>query len=143
MQPETISAARTPLHPAEIERIFAQAPGMCLILDPSFVILAQNDEHCRASMTRREDTVGKLLFEVFPDNPHDTGADGLSGLRRSFITVLKTRAADTIPRLKYDAARPAKKGGGFEPRYWRVVNTPVLDEKGFVRLIVNRIEDVT
>jgi len=132
---------QTALQNSEYDRLMAQAPGLCLILDPAFTILAQNDAHCRATMTRREDTIGRLLFEVFPDNPNDPRADGLSDLRRSFITVLKTRKPDTMPLLKYDIARA--QGGGYETRYWRVVNTPVLDENGFVRLIVNRVEDVT
>ena len=131
----------TLLQSDEYERLMAEGPGMCLVLDSSFNILAQNDAHCRATMTRREDTIGRLLFEVFPDNPNDSKADGLSDLRRSFIAVLKTRKPDTLPLLRYDVARA--QGGGFETRYWRVVNTPVLDEKGFVRLIVNRVEDVT
>jgi PAS domain-containing protein len=118
-----------------------QMSGMCLILDPGFVILAQNDAHCRATMTRRENTVGKLLFEVFPDNPRDSGAGGLSDLRRSLIKVLKTRAPDTMPLLHYDIARP--RDGKFEERWWRVVNTPILDADGFVHLIVNHAEDVT
>jgi PAS domain-containing protein len=128
------------LTPAE-HALCTQVSGMCLILDPGFVILAQNDEHCRATMTRRESTIGKLLFEVFPDNPNDSRADGLSDLRRSLVKVLKTRQPDTMPLLRYDIARP--KDGKFEERWWRVVNTPVLDENGFVHLIVNHAQDVT
>jgi hypothetical protein len=61
-------------------------------------------------------------------------------LRRSLIKVLKTKQGDVMPLLKYAIAKPR---GGFEQRYWRVVNTPILDENGFVRLIVNRVADVT
>jgi hypothetical protein len=54
--------------------------------------------------------------------------------------VLKTRQTDVMPMLKYAIARPL---GGFENRIWQVINTPILDEHGFVRLIVNRVCDVT
>ncbi len=131
------------LQPADFELIFLQMPGMCLVLDPAFTILAQNDAHCLATNTRRQDTIGRLLFEVFPDNPNDPGADGLSALRRSLVTVLKTRKPDEMPLLRYDILRRPGEGAGFEQRTWRVVNTPILDEKGFVRLIVNRAEDIT
>ena len=43
--------------------------------------------------------------------------------------------------LRYDIARPSD--GRFEKRWWRIVNTPILDGEGFVRLIVNHADDVT
>jgi PAS domain-containing protein len=138
--PANMTHMQSLLWPEDFAAVFAQMPDMCLVLDPAFTILAQNDAHCAATMTRRADTIGRLLFEVFPDNPNDSAADGLSDLRRSLITVLKTRQTDVLPLLKYAIARPL---GGFEDRTWRVVNTPILDEKGFVRLIVNRVADVT
>ena len=129
------------LQPSDFITIFDKTPGLCLVMDASFVILAQNDAHAKATMTKRADTVGRLLFEVFPDNPNDSSADGISLLRASLLNVLQTRAADTIPALKFDIERP--QGGGFEVRYWSVTNTPVLGEDGFVRWIINTVEDIT
>ncbi len=131
------------LDPADFELIFERMPGMCLILDSGFRILAQNDAHARATMTKREETLGRSLYEVFPDNPNDRNADGLSLLRQSLVNVLKTRRPDILPNLKFDIERPSAEGGGFEVRYWRVVNAPILDADGFVRLIINRVEDLT
>ena len=128
------------LAPADFETIFERACGLCLILDPSLKIVAQNDAHARATMTRREETLGKFLFEVFPDNP-DSSGDGISLLRRSLLNVLKTRARDVIPSFKFDVA-PVE-GGAYVPRFWRVVNTPVLGKDGFVRLIINQVDDLT
>ena len=34
-------------------------------------------------MTRREEVIGRPLFEVFPDNPEDPGATGVRNLRAS------------------------------------------------------------
>ena len=128
------------LTPAD-QALFDSLPGLCLMLDPSLNIVAQNQAHARATMTRREDTLGKFLFEVFPDNPNSGAADGVSVLRQSLLNVLKTRATDIIPSFQFDVA-PAE-GGRYVPRFWRVVNTPLLDEAGFVRLIINQVEDLT
>jgi PAS domain-containing protein len=128
------------LQPSDFMAIFEKAPGLCLVMDASFVILAQNDAHASATMTKRSETVGRLLFEVFPDNPNDSGADGISLLRASLLNVLQTRRPDTIPELKFDIERPQ---GGFEVRYWSVTNTPVLGEDGFVRWIINSVADIT
>ena len=120
---------------------FESLPGLCLVLDPSLRIVAQNQAHAQATLTRREDTLGKFLFEVFPDNPNSNTADGVSVLRQSLLNVLKTRAPDIIPSFQFDVAPPD--GGRYVPRFWRVVNTPLLDDQGFVRLIINQVEDLT
>ena len=66
-------------------------PGLCLVLDPAFTIMAQNIEHAMATLSIAKDVVGKNLFEVFPDNPHHSAADGVSAVRASLLQVLKTR----------------------------------------------------
>jgi PAS domain-containing protein len=131
------------LQPIDFVSIFEKSPRLCLILDPSFTIVAQNDMHAEATMTKPSETVGRSLFEVFPDNPNDSSADGLSHLRASLLNVLRTRAADTIPVLKFDIERPVSEGGGFEIRYWSVTNTPILGPDGFVRWIINSVDDIT
>ncbi|MGZ5927116.1 MAG: PAS domain-containing protein [Rhizomicrobium sp.] len=127
---------------SELEQVFDALPALCLVLDPAFKIVAQNKAHAQATMTRPENTLGRLLFEVFPDNPNDSGADGLSDLRASLTRVMKTRKADTMPVLKY-AIQRRHSDGAYEDHYWRVTNTPVIGPDGFVMLIINVAEDVT
>lgn len=133
---------RTLLSGPELEQVFDTLPALCLVLDPAFKIVAQNKAHAQATMTKPENTLGRLLFEVFPDNPNDSGADGLSDLRASLTRVMKTREADAMPVLKY-AIKRRHSDGTYEDRYWRVTNTPVIGSDGFVRLIINVAEDVT
>ena len=120
--------------------VFDLLPGMCLVLDTAFNILAQNQEHARATLSIAKDVVGRNLFEAFPDNPHDSGATGVATVRQSLLTVLKTRQPDVMPIIRYDV-QPAL--GGFQTRYWAITNTPILGDDGFVRWIVNRAEDAT
>ena len=63
--------------------IFQAMPGMCLILDASFKILAQNDEHARTTLSIARNVVGRNLFEAFPDNPNDSNASGVASVRQS------------------------------------------------------------
>ena len=133
---------KTLLSDRELEQVFDALPALCLVLDPAFKIVAQNQAHARATMTKPENTVGRLLFEVFPDNPNDSSADGLSGLRGSLTRVMKTRGADAMPVFKY-AIQRRQSDGRYEERYWKVTNTPVIGPDGFVKLIVNVAEDVT
>jgi PAS domain S-box-containing protein len=132
------------LYPAlNYQAIFEQIPAPYLVLDTNFHILAQNDAHLAVTNTQRSKTIGRSLFAVFPDNPDDSNAEGLSHLRRSLLTVIKTRQPHVLPTLKYDIKRKPGEGGGYETRYWRVVNTPVLGPDGYVLFIINQAEDIT
>jgi hypothetical protein len=56
--------------------LFNSVPGLYLVLTPTFVIVAASDTYLRAKMTKREDVLGRGIFEVFPDNPDDPTATG-------------------------------------------------------------------
>jgi signal transduction histidine kinase/CheY-like chemotaxis protein len=107
------------------------------------VIVAVSDAYLHATMTRREDILGRGLFEVFPDNPDDPGATGVGNLRASLDRVRTGRLPDTMAVQKYDIRRPEADGGGFEVRYWSPLNSPVLDADGALACIIHRVEDVT
>jgi len=112
-------------------------------LSPDLRIVAANDARLRATNTTRDQIIGKPLFEVFPDNPLDPAASGVSNLRASLHRVLRTKAPDAMAVQKYDIPRPESQGGGFEERYWSPLNTPVLNRNGEIDFIIHRVEDVT
>lgn len=126
--------------------VFESVPECCLILKPDaprFTIVAMTDAYNKVTMTQRTDMVGKGLFEVFPDNPNDPKADGVRNISESFMRVLELKALDRMPVIKYDIARPAAEGGGFEVRYWSPENSPLIGESGEVLYIINLVSDVT
>jgi signal transduction histidine kinase/CheY-like chemotaxis protein len=116
------------------------APGAYLVLDPRFEIVAVTGAYLRATLTVREEIVGRAIFDVFPDNPNDPAATGTRNLRASLETVLRTRAPHLMPVQKYDIRRPDS--AEFEERYWKPLNTPVL-AGGQVSYIIHSVEDVT
>jgi hypothetical protein len=116
--------------------VFDRMPGLCLLVDTAFNIVAQNAEHARVTEAQ---AVGHNLFAAFPDNPNHSGATGLAELRQSLLTVMKTRAADRIAMLRYDFKPPR---GPYQIRYWSIVNTPILGDDGYVQWILIRAEAV-
>jgi len=124
----------------DFRALFEAAPGLYLVLTPGLVIVGASDAYLRATMTKREAVLGRDLFDVFPDNPDDPGATGVSNLRASLERVLRLRRPDAMAVQKYDVRRP---DGSFEERHWSPLNAPVLDAKGAVRWIIHRVEDVT
>lgn len=132
----------TPMDQIDALRIFNAAPGAFLVLDPALMIRGVTDAYLTATMTRREEIIGRHLFDVFPDNPDDPEASGTRNLRSSLETVLATGKPHEMAVQKYDIPRPQSLGGGFEERYWKPVNTPVTDG-GRVLYIIHAVEDVT
>lgn len=127
----------------EYRAIFEAVPGLYLVLDPGLRIVAVSDAYLAATMTRRDEILGRGIFDVFPDNPADLEASGVGNLRASLERVLAHRSADAMALQKYDIRRPESDGGGFEARYWSPLNPPVLDADGALAYIVHRVEDVT
>src|SRR5688572_5424570 len=120
--------------------LFESAPGLYLVLLPDLTIAAASDAYLQATMTKREDILRRNMFDVFPDNPEDPAATGVSNLRTSLTTVLQNKTAHTMAVQKYDIRRP---DGSFEERFWSPLNKPVLDDKNEVMYIIHRVEDVT
>src|SRR5688572_24303546 len=94
-------------------------------------------------MTQRKAILGRGIFDVFPDNPNDPNASGVTNLSASLGRVLQSGAPDTMPVQKYDILRPNDAGGGFEERFWSPINTPVKAATGEISYIIHRVEDVT
>jgi signal transduction histidine kinase/CheY-like chemotaxis protein len=123
--------------------LFEAAPGLYLVLDLDLRIVAVSDAYLAATMTRRDQIMGRGIFDVFPDNPDDPEATGVSNLSASLNRVRRQKVADTMAVQKYDIQRPDAEGGGFEERYWSPKNTPVLNEAGELAYIIHRVQDVT
>src|SRR6185436_11178511 len=100
----------------DFQALFDAAPGIYLVLDADFRMVAANEARLKATMTTRKGIIGRNLFDVFPDNPGDPAADGVRNLRISLERVIQTKAPDAMAVQKYDIPRP--NGGGFEVRYW-------------------------
>lgn len=123
--------------------IVQSLPGLFVVMDAELRIVEVSNAYNRATMTRRDEMLGKTMFEVFPDNPGDPGADGAHNLHASLERVMKSAAADTMAVQKYDVRKQQQEGGEFEERYWSVINSPVLDDDGRIRYIIHKAEDVT
>lgn len=140
--------------------LFESSPGLYLVLLPNaeFTIIAASEPYLKATMTERSKILGRGIFDVFPDNPDDPQATGVSNLRASLNRVIQNKATDTMAIQKYDirrpessgpessdaeSATPESSGGGFEERYWSPVSSPVFDEQKNLIYIIHRAEDVT
>jgi signal transduction histidine kinase/ActR/RegA family two-component response regulator len=128
----------------DFRALFESAPGLYVVMTPSFRIVAASDAYLQATTTNRDDIVGRNLFDVFLDSPdHDYAATSVRNLTASVKRVLLDTRPNAMAIEKQDIRRTASPGGHLEERYWRRVNSAVLGERGEVRYIMHRVEDVT
>ena len=106
--------------------LFEAAPGAYLVLAPDLTIVAVSDAYLRATMTERSTTVGRHLFDVFPDNPEDVAPTG-SRARPCCLSL--TKAVTSSTRWMMCVSAPsASKTGEFTGLQWRSSKPPPAAE---------------
>ena len=51
----------------DFKKLFESSPGLYLVLLPDLHISAVTDAYLESTLTRREQIVGRYIFDVFPD----------------------------------------------------------------------------
>lgn len=88
---------------AILEGLFESLPGLFLVFTPDLKIVSISDALLEATMTKREEVVGRSIYDIFPDQP---GTSAISDWRASLDRVRQTAAPDTMAIQKYDIRGP-------------------------------------
>src|SRR5207237_1007886 len=103
--------------------------------------VAANQTYLRLTGTTLATLLGRGLFDAFPHDPADPHNENARLLRTSLERVLTTREADAIALIPYRVSR--QPDGVSEDRFWSATHTPILDDGGEVRFILQHTVDVT
>ena len=128
----------------ELLAVFNSLPGIFILLQPDtprFTIVAATDDYLATTYTKRNEIIGKGLFEIFTDNPHNNIGTGRKNITYSLDQVIQNRQPHHLNDQRYDLYNPIKKN--FEFRIWKLYSNPVVDKSGEVQYIIHRIEDRT
>jgi PAS domain S-box-containing protein len=120
------------------EALFSASPNPYVLLDLSLNIAGMNDAYLKVTMRKREDLVGRNMFEAFPSDPDSPSH---RQLRSSFKKVIREKVADHLPIIEY--AIPLPGGQGFEERFWSASHTPLFNHAGEMTFILQHTVDVT
>ncbi len=133
-----VAVQRKSLKLINFEALFNASPNPYVLLNPSLVIMGMNEAYLRVTMRKREDLVGRPMFEAFPSDPD---SDSFKQLYASFERVIRDKVTDHLPLIAYAIALPD--GQGFEERFWSATHTPMFSEAGEVVAILQHTVDVT
>jgi PAS domain S-box-containing protein len=120
------------------EALFSASPNPYVLLDLSLTIVEMNDAYLQVTMRKREDLLGRNMFEAFPSDPDSTSYRQLRG---SLEKVIREKTADDLPLIEY--AIPLPNGQGFEERYWSATHTPLFNHNGEMAFVLQHTVDVT
>lgn len=130
----------------DFRALFESAPGLYLVVEPDaprYTVVAVSDAYLRAMLRKRDEMIGRGLFEAWPPNPTDPESTGVDNTAASFERVVRSRAADAMAVQRHDVRRTEEGGGPPEVRFWRPLSCPVFGLDGELMYIVHRVEDVT
>ena len=120
---------------------FSRSDSPYLVVDTHLRIRAANSAYALATGHPRAALVGEMLFDVFPDNPDEPGADGVANLSASFEAVFRHGRRHWMGIQRYDVP-DRDRPGRFRYRVWAPVNSPI-EQDGRTVGSVHRPEDVT
>ncbi len=126
--------------PAFFKTLFESSPALILVLNPALDIVAVTDAFLNATLSDRKQIIGKNVLDVYAINPDQLFPDAGERLLQSLQEVLATKKEHHLDVLRYDVR---DKDGTYREKFWRPVNTPVLDVKGEVAFIFHQVEDLT
>ncbi|MES2413572.1 MAG: PAS domain-containing protein [Pseudomonadota bacterium] len=126
----------------DIQRLFGNLPGLFLIVKPDadFTIVGASDEYMKATFTDAS-MFGRKLFDIFPDNPADPNANGVSKVTESLRQAMATGKSHAMAPQRYDVRQPGE--DAYEERYWTATSSPVFDAQGQVEYLIQTTEIAT
>lgn len=128
----------------DLAAAFEASTNPYMLLTPDLRYAGMNAAYLAAIGMRREDLIGRPLFDVFDGGPSTQGAANARRLRASFEKVLATGERDHLPLIHF--AIPVSTPGGevvMEDRWWSASHTPLHDSDGRIVLILQHTADIT
>ena len=123
-------------------RALETVPDSYIVISPELVVLTASNAYLANTLKRREELVGRYLFDAFPDNPSAPEAHAVRNWRASLEHVIATGQPHQMAPQHYDVLDP-ERPGHFAERHWLPRNTPVFDALGQLSYIIHSSVNVT
>ncbi|WP_026462072.1 PAS domain-containing protein [Adhaeribacter aquaticus] len=126
--------------PREVLRAFESVPDLYLVFSPDLTILTVSDAYLKKTGANRFDLIGKTVREALLTLPGTMTEETITAMEESLRQVLQNKKPHQMPpqRFKFNSPEDTR-----EEQYWRLINTPVLNEPEEVWYIIHKAEDIT
>ena len=114
-----------------------------VVMSPDFTILGANRAYLDVTGRTMAQLRGRSMFDAFPSTEDGTEDESTAMLRESLQRALTLRRRDALPLIRYGIWRETPDGKVFEERFWSATHTPLLDDDGEVRYLLQHTEDVS
>jgi len=125
----------------DLASAFDASPNPYMLLTPDLRYAGMNRAYLDVTRQTREALLGRHIMETY-----DGAADGENAdqLRDSFERVLVTGEPHHIAVLHYPIPMPDEHGKwGIVDKYWSCTHSPVTDDDGVLRYILQHTSDIT
>ncbi len=128
----------------DLAAAFEASTNSYMLVTPDLKYAGMNAAYLAAVGKRREELIGRPVFDVFTGGDSEEGAENARHLRASFDKVLATGERDHLALIRF--AIPTQTADGnveMTDRYWSATHTPLHDAAGNIVLILQHTSDVT
>lgn len=129
---------------ADLAAAFDASANPYMLLTPDLRYAGMNQAYLDVVGGARDDLLGRPVFEAFDSGPGESAAQNVRQLKESFERVLRTGNPDHIAVIEY--AMPVRDAAGvvtFENRFWSATHTPIRDDDGAIRYILQHTTDIS
>ncbi|MBU1324148.1 MAG: PAS domain-containing protein [Alphaproteobacteria bacterium] len=128
----------------DIALAFDASPNPYMLLTPAFRYAGMNQAYLDVLGRRREDLIGRDIFELYDGGTDATAESNARRLRESLERVVATGERDHLPLIHYPIAVIDPDGSSrIEDRWWSATHSPVRNAAGEVVYILQHTQDVT
>ena len=123
---------------------FAASPNPYVVLAPDFTLVTMNQAYLDVTGRKREELIGRSMFEAFAPGPDAGDLHNARQLRASLTRVLETGEPDHLAVIRYSIPTIGPDGAMvLEERFWSATHTPIFDERGQLSHILQHTTDIT
>lgn len=123
---------------------FDASPNAYVLVNTDLVIAGANTAYLELLNARREQIIGRPMFEAFDSGPGEEAPENVRQVRDSIIHAITTGRRDHLAIVRFSVPYENPTGAVvYEDRYWSATHTPIKDATGKVAYVLQHTTDIT